>query len=72
MIPIQMLTIKGLIILIIIAWAISSSTLITFYTAVLWCGLMWYYKSIRPNRDVEFFLVVVVTFALLLWWYSLF
>ena len=72
MIPIQMLAIKGLIILIVIAWAISSSTLLTFYTAVSWCGLMWYYKSRCPNRDVEFFLVVVVTFALLLWWHSLF
>ena len=71
MIPIQMFAIKGLTIL-IIAWAISSSTILNFYTAILWCSAMWIYKNERPRQSVEFFLVVVVTFALLLWWYSLF
>lgn len=72
MIPVQMLAIKGLIILIVIAWAISSSTILTFNIAVFWCIAMWFYKNERPHQSVEFIFVVVVTFALLLWWHSLF
>ena len=71
MIPIQMFAIKGLTIL-IIAWAISSSTILTFYTAVIWCSAMWIYKNKRPHKSAELILVVVISFVSLLWWYSLF